>query len=58
MSFKKVHDDQPKDFKFSDENLKKVVYEPVTLKQEFRDFDNESPWEGMKETIKEELEKK
>jgi NADH-quinone oxidoreductase subunit C len=34
---------------------KKVVYEPVTLKQEFRDFDNESPWEGMKETIKEEL---
>ena len=30
-----------------DENLKKVVYEPVTLKQEFRDFDNESPWEGM-----------
>ena len=58
MSLKKVHDDQPKDFKFSDENLKKVVYEPVTLKQEFRDFDNESPWEGMKETIKEELEKK
>ena len=41
-----------------DENLKKGVYEPVTLKQEFRDFDNESPWEGMKETIKEELEKK
>ena len=41
-----------------DENLKKVVYEPVTLKQEFRDFDNESPWEGMKETSKEELEKK
>ena len=40
-----------------DENLKKVVYEPVTLKQEFRDFDNESPWEGMKETIKEELKK-
>ena len=38
-----------------DENLKKVVYEPVTLKQEFRDFDNESPWEGMKETIKEEI---
>ena len=41
-----------------DEHLKNVVYEPVTLKQEFRDFDNESPWEGMKETIKEELEKK
>ena len=40
-----------------DENLKKVVYEPVILKQEFRDFDNESPWEGMKETIQEELKK-
>lgn len=40
-----------------DENLKKVVYEPVTLKQEFRDFDSESPWEGMKETIQEELKK-
>ena len=40
-----------------DENLKKVVYEPVTLKQEFRDFDNESPWEGMKNTIQEELKK-
>ena len=40
-----------------DENLKKVVYEPVTLKQEFRDFDNDSPWEGMKETIQEELKK-
>ena len=40
-----------------DENLKKVVYEPVTLKQEFREFDNESPWEGMKETIQEELKK-
>ena len=38
-----------------DENLKKVVYEPVTLKQEFRDFDIESPWEGMKETIKKEI---
>ena len=40
-----------------DENSKKVVYEPVKLKQEFRDFDNESPWEGMKETIQEELKK-
>ncbi len=40
-----------------DENLKKVIYEPVTLKQEFRDFDSESPWEGMKETIQEELKK-
>jgi NADH:ubiquinone oxidoreductase subunit E len=24
MSLKKVHDDQPKEFKFSEENLKKV----------------------------------
>ena len=48
---------KPLDVK-DDENLKKVVYEPVTLKQEFRDFDNESPCEGMKETIKVELEKK
>ena len=24
MSLKKVHDEQPKDFKFSDENLKKA----------------------------------
>ena len=36
-----------------DENLKKVVYEPVTLKQEFIDFDNDSPWDGIKETIQE-----
>ena len=40
-----------------DDNLKKVVYEPVALKQEFRDFDNESPWEGMKDIISEELKK-
>ncbi len=40
-----------------DENLKKVVYEPVSLKQDFRDFDNESPWEGMKDAIQEELKK-
>ena len=40
-----------------DDNLKKVVYEPVDLKQEFRDFDNESPWEGMKDIISEELKK-
>tara|TARA_Y100000996_G_scaffold334970_1_gene271404 strand:- start:420 stop:1013 length:594 start_codon:yes stop_codon:yes gene_type:complete len=40
-----------------DENLKKVVYEPVSLKQEFRDFDSESPWEGMRDTIQEELKK-
>ena len=24
MSLKKIHDDQPKDFKFSEENLKKA----------------------------------
>ncbi len=40
-----------------DDNLKRVVYEPVDLKQEFRDFDNESPWEGIKDIISEELKK-
>ncbi|MCY3725591.1 MAG: NADH-quinone oxidoreductase subunit C [Rhodobacteraceae bacterium] len=34
-----------------DEVQKKVVYEPVELVQEFRDFDFESPWEGMGEVI-------
>jgi NADH-quinone oxidoreductase subunit C len=29
-----------------DDEQKKVVYEPVTLIQEFRDFDFLSPWEG------------
>jgi len=29
-----------------DDQVKRVVYEPVTLRQEFRDFDFESPWEG------------
>ena len=29
-----------------DMNAKKVVYEPVKLTQDFRDFDFESPWEG------------
>jgi NADH-quinone oxidoreductase subunit C len=29
-----------------DDEVKKVVYEPVRLTQEFRDFDFESPWEG------------
>ncbi|HEX9882077.1 MAG TPA: NADH-quinone oxidoreductase subunit C [Hyphomicrobium sp.] len=29
-----------------DEELKRVVYEPVKLTQEFRTFDFESPWEG------------
>ena len=30
-----------------DETQKRVVYEPVRLKQEFRSFDFLSPWEGM-----------
>ena len=29
-----------------DEHLKQVVYEPVELRQEFRNFDFLSPWEG------------
>jgi len=29
-----------------DDEMKRVVYEPVSLRQEFRDFDFESPWEG------------
>lgn len=31
-----------------DETQKKVIYEPVTLTQEFRNFDFMSPWEGAK----------
>jgi NADH-quinone oxidoreductase subunit C len=30
-----------------DDELKRVVYEPVKLMQEFRSFDFLSPWEGM-----------
>jgi NADH-quinone oxidoreductase subunit C len=30
-----------------DDTLKRVVYEPVKLMQEFRSFDFLSPWEGM-----------
>lgn len=30
-----------------DEAEKRVVYQPVRLVQEYRDFDFESPWEGM-----------
>jgi NADH-quinone oxidoreductase subunit C len=30
-----------------DEEQKRVIYEPVKLRQEFRDFDFTSPWEGM-----------
>ena len=39
-----------------DEDKKKVVYEPVKLEQDYRDFDFSSPWEGTK-YIKEELDK-
>ena len=31
-----------------DEDKKRIIYEPVELKQEFRSFDFESPWEGVK----------
>ncbi len=34
-----------------DDFEKKVIYEPVKLIQEFRDFDGESPWEGMKNNL-------
>ena len=34
-----------------DDLEKKVIYEPVKLSQEFRDFDSESPWEGMKNNL-------
>jgi NADH-quinone oxidoreductase subunit C len=34
-----------------DEDQKRVVYEPVMLKQEFRRFDFLSPWEGMNEIL-------
>jgi NADH-quinone oxidoreductase subunit C len=30
-----------------DETLKRVVYEPVKLQQDYRNFDFNSPWEGM-----------
>ena len=30
------------------EEKKKVVYEPVQLEQNYRNFDYESPWEGTK----------
>jgi len=34
-----------------DDQLKRVVYEPVNLMQEFRTFDFLSPWEGMDTAI-------
>ena len=43
--------------KDDDDELKKVVYEPVKLSQAYRDFDFESPWEGTK-YIKKETDKR
>ena len=34
-----------------DENRKKVIYEDVKLTQEFRNFDFEMPWEGVKKAV-------
>lgn len=34
-----------------DDELKRVVYEPVKLMQEYRSFDFLSPWEGMDTAI-------
>ena len=34
-----------------DDELKRVVYEPVKLQQEYRSFDFLSPWEGMDTAI-------
>lgn len=34
-----------------DEAQKRVVYEPVELAQEFRSFDFESPWEGVRQVL-------
>jgi NADH-quinone oxidoreductase subunit C len=34
-----------------DDELKRVVYDPVRLAQEFRNFDFLSPWEGMDQVL-------
>ena len=34
-----------------DDFEKKVIYEPVKLSQELRNFDGESPWEGMEKKL-------
>ena len=34
-----------------DDSQKRVVYEPVSLTQEFRDFDFMSPWEGIQKVL-------
>jgi len=36
-----------------DEEQKKIITEPVKLDQEYRNFDNLSPWEGMKSSLSE-----
>ena len=41
------------------EDQKKVIYEPVKLEQNYRDFDFESPWVGtkyIKDQIKDNIE--
>ena len=42
-----IHDNRipPFEMRYDDEQ-KRVVYEPVRLAQQFRDFDFLSPWEG------------
>ena len=35
-----------------DDQEKRVVYEPVTLTQEFRDYDYMSPWEGVQTAMR------
>jgi len=40
-----------------DSEQKKVIYEPVKLMQEFRNFDFEMPWEGNLENAKQALAK-
>ncbi|MCY4591959.1 MAG: NADH-quinone oxidoreductase subunit C [Alphaproteobacteria bacterium] len=34
-----------------DDDQKRVIYEPVSLVQDFRDFDFESPWEGARAAL-------
>jgi NADH-quinone oxidoreductase subunit C len=35
-----------------DDSERRVVYEPVQLTQEYRDFDYESPWEGAQTSMR------
>ena len=37
-------------FKYDDE-MSRIISEPVKLDQEYRDFDNLSPWEGMTKSL-------